>query len=187
MEKVAPVLLQGTSNTFSDNFLNGSSILQCHHPVGETMAFSKTTDSTLTSLILACEMWSTNPPWLLLFRAGLVTAAFLVVPVEVDFFLLTPVPVDISLTAQVLEKNVGLPCIKCCSFLLTLMTVRVELGSSLLYRGVDAKHLPPSLIKRMVVFTRSSILTNFLVPIASLHGQCRWILFEASSEVQHVE
>ena len=58
MEKVAPILLQGTSNKFSDNFLNGSSILQCHRSVGETMALSKTTDrdTTLTSLILACEM-----------------------------------------------------------------------------------------------------------------------------------
>ena len=56
MEKVAPIRLQGTSNKFSDNFLNGSSILQCHRSVGETMALSKTTDTTLTSLILACEM-----------------------------------------------------------------------------------------------------------------------------------
>lgn len=147
MEKVVPFLLQGTSNKFFDNFLNGRSILQCHRSVGETMVSFKTTDSTLTSLILACEMWSANPPWLLLFRAGLVTPAFLVVPVEVDFFLLTPVPVDISLTAQILEKNVGLLSIYCCSFLLTLVTVRVELGSSLLYRGVDAKYLPPSLIE----------------------------------------
>ena len=185
MEKVVPFLLQGTSNKFSDYFLNGRSILQCHRAVGETMALSKTTDTTLTSLILACEMWSTNPPWLLLFRAGLVTAAFLVVPVEVDFFLLKPVPVDISLTAQVLEKKVGLPSIQCCSFLLTLVTVRVELGSSLPYRGVDAKHLSPSLIEHTL--SLGQFLANFLVSIGSLHDQCRWILFGASSEVQHVE
>ena len=133
MEKVAPILLQGTSNKFSDYFLNGRSILQCHRAVGETMALSKTTDTTLTSLILACEMWSTNPPWLLLFRAGLVTAAFLVVPVEVDFFLLKPVPVDISLTAQVLEKNVGLCTV-------ALMSYLVNMSSDVMWHASQSGH-----------------------------------------------
>lgn len=185
MEKVAPILLQGTSNKFSDNFLNGSSILQCHRSVGETMALSIKNhwyhtyifDSGLWDVIHKSPLTAAFSRWTGYCSLFSRSSRSRLLPTKTCTSRHIPYSSSLREKRWIAQHLVLL--------LLTLVTVRVELGSSLPYRGVDAKHLPPSLIEHTL--SLGQFLANFLVSIGSLHDQCRWILFGASSEVQHVE